>query len=155
MKCTVKKIVKFILIILLFSAHGCHLSVQDFLYKNTFIAGTDVPVPGEDDLVPVHSRDETDDDDKEEEEEQTEEEQWQAQEEVEDVEEALQSFVVEFDVMDEVVPDLKEDFKKLLNKVRKVVKYFKNFPSGRDVLQEVYDAVRRRATRSWSLCLSA
>ena len=38
-----------------------YISVQDFLYKNTSIVGTDVPVPGEDDLVPVHSRDETDD----------------------------------------------------------------------------------------------
>ena len=46
------------------------------------------------------------------------------EEEITEVEEALEAYVVEEEVMDDVVPDLKENHKKLIVKLRNLLKQY-------------------------------
>ena len=114
--------------------------MTDVLYKKTSLAGQPVPVP---------DREEKEDDQdvslqmEEDDEEVLDSDSDQEEEEMTVDEDLDERFILVEDINDEIVPDIKEDFKQLLNKTRKLIKYFRSYPSRRDVLQEAYDAVQK------------
>lgn len=101
-------------------AHGVHLAVTDVLYSTKATSQTEEEeVESESEgLEDIGSPDVENGD-----------------EEEEDVLEETEGFILEENVTDEVLPDLTEEYEPLLQKVRKIVKFFRCFATEFTVLK--------------------